>query len=56
MFKVLVFLESDLPKMEDELNKFKAWDLVHAWATTNNRMVIILKEKARAGRPSSKEE
>jgi hypothetical protein len=56
MFKVLVFLESDLPRMEDELNKYKGWDFAHAWSTSNNRIVVLLKERAKPGRPVTKEE
>jgi hypothetical protein len=50
MYKVLAFLESEIYKIEEELNQYKGYDFVASW-TTNTKLVIILKKKAEAGRP-----
>ena len=54
MYKVLVFMENQISQMEESLNQYKGHDFVSSW-TTNNKMVIILKERPKAGRPSTKE-
>jgi len=54
MYKVLVFMENEIFKMEESLNQYKGHDFVSSW-TTNNKIVIILKERPKAGRPSTKE-
>jgi len=55
MYKVLVFVESEVQKVEVELNSYKGWDFVHAWSTSNGRLVVILKSPATRGRPKKDE-
>jgi len=56
MIKVVVFLESDIARIEPELNRIlSGFDILHVW-NTNNRLVFILKEKAQRGRPVKKDE
>jgi hypothetical protein len=55
MYKVLVFMESEIFKMEGELNQYKDYDFIASW-TTNTKLIMILKERPKAGRPSTKKE
>jgi hypothetical protein len=51
MFKILVFMESDLARIEPELNQYAdEFEIAYVWST-NIRLVFILKEKAKRGRP-----
>ena len=46
MIKVLAFLESNIPTIEPELNKWlDKYTIQYVWST-NSRLVFILKEKA----------
>ena len=55
MIKLLAFLEADLPRVENEVNKYMdKYDLVYVHST-GSRLIFILKEKPKRGRPVEKE-
>jgi hypothetical protein len=51
MIKILVFMESDLARIESEINKYMdKYKIEYVWST-NVRIVFVLKEKDKRGRP-----
>ena len=56
MVKVLAFLEASLPTIEPELNKYMdEYNIVYVWST-GARLIFILQEKPKRGRPVTKED
>lgn len=56
MIKILVFMEADISRMEGEINQhMDKYEIAHAWST-GARLVIILKERAKVGRPAKTKE
>jgi len=56
MFKVLVFTEAEVYKMEDVMNQYSGWSVEATWVTNSGKLVLILRQLAKAGRPKKTEE
>lgn len=51
MIKILAFLEADLPRIEAEINPYMTdYQIAYVW-NTGARLVFILQEKPKRGRP-----
>jgi hypothetical protein len=46
MIKILAFLEADLPRVEDEVNKYMNKYSIEYIFNTGSRLVFVLKEKS----------
>jgi hypothetical protein len=42
MYRVLVFMENEIPKIAEELNKVPGTEVITTWAT-GNRIVFVVK-------------
>lgn len=56
MIKVMAFLEADLPRIETELNPYMdKYEIIYVFHTAS-RLVFILRERPKRGRPLGKKE